>query len=152
MLSIKEETNAETHKMIIIAIPSWWRKKKETKRQTSLNLSNAYLLINVFEKEGKKNSCDQNKQKFVFRCKKKKIVMRFHPKYTTCAKGLYYHIPLPSFLYVWPFNSQDLISNSPYCLPNDSHYVSLENLVSDQLVIPQLTFLFILITCLNDVV
>lgn len=23
MLSIKEETNAETHKMIIIAIPSW---------------------------------------------------------------------------------------------------------------------------------
>ena len=32
-------------------------------------------------------------------------------------------------------NSQDLISNSPYCLPNDSHYVSLENLVSDQLVI-----------------
>ena len=30
------------------------KKKKETKRQTSLNLSNAYLLINVFEKEGKK--------------------------------------------------------------------------------------------------
>ena len=54
MLSIKEETNAETHKMIIIAIPSWWRKKKETKRQTSLNLSNAYLLTNVFEKRGKK--------------------------------------------------------------------------------------------------
>ena len=53
--------------------------------------------------------------------------MRFPPKYTTCAKGLYYHIPLPSFLYVWLFNSQDLISNSPYCLPNDSHYVSLEN-------------------------
>ena len=33
------------------------------------------------------------------------------------------------------FNSKDLISNSPYCLPNDSHYVSLENLVSDQLII-----------------
>ena len=33
---------------------------------------------------------------------------------------------------VKPLNSQDLISNSPYCLPNDSHYVSLENLVSDQ--------------------
>ena len=30
------------------------KKKKETKGQTSLNLSNAYLLINVFEKEGKK--------------------------------------------------------------------------------------------------
>ena len=35
-----------------------------------------------------------------------------------------------------PFNNQDLISNSPYCLPNVSHYVSLENLVSDQVVIP----------------
>ena len=35
---------------------------------------------------------------------------------------------------VQPFNSQDLISNSPFCLPSDSHYVSLENLVSGQLV------------------
>ena len=34
-----------------------------------------------------------------------------------------------------PFNSQDLIGNSPYYLPNDFHHVSLENLVSDQLVI-----------------
>ena len=33
---------------------------------------------------------------------------------------------------VKPLNSQDLISNSPCCLPNDSHYVNLENLVSDQ--------------------
>ena len=33
-------------------------------------------------------------------------------------------------------STQDLISNSPYCFPNDSHYVSLENLVLDQLVIP----------------
>ena len=151
MLSIKEETNAETHKMIIIAIPSWWRKKKKLNgKQVKIYPTLIYSLTSLKKRE--KNSCDQNKQKLVFRCKKKKIVLRFHPKYTTCAKGLYYHIPLPSFLYVWPFNSQDLISNSPYCLPNDSHYVSLENLVSDQLVIPQLTFLFILITCLNDVV
>ena len=34
-----------------------------------------------------------------------------------------------------PCNPQDLISNSPFCLQNDSHYVSLENLVLDQLVI-----------------
>ena len=34
-----------------------------------------------------------------------------------------------------PFNSQDLISSSLYCLPNESHYVSLENLATDQLVI-----------------
>ena len=33
------------------------------------------------------------------------------------------------------FNSLDHISTFPKCLPNDSHYVSLENLVWDQLVI-----------------
>ena len=37
---------------------------------------------------------------------------------------------------VKPFNSQDLISNFPYCLPYSSYEVSLENLVLDQLVIP----------------
>ena len=37
---------------------------------------------------------------------------------------------------VKPFNSHDLISNSPYCLPYSSYEVSLENLVLDQLVIP----------------
>ena len=51
-----------------------------------------------------------------------------------------------------PPRSQDLISNSPYRLPNDSYYVSLENLVSDQLLIPLLIFFFILITCLHDIV
>ena len=30
------------------------------------------------------------------------------------------------------FNSLDLVSNFPYCLPNDSRYVSLDNLVLDQ--------------------
>ena len=40
-----------------------------------------------------------------------------------------------------PFNFQELISNSPYCLPNDSYNVSLENLVADQLVIPLFIFL-----------
>ena len=33
------------------------------------------------------------------------------------------------------FNSLDHISTSPNYLPNDLHYVSLENLVWDQLVI-----------------
>ena len=37
---------------------------------------------------------------------------------------------------VKPFNSKDLVSNSPYCLPYSSYEVSLENLVLDQLVIP----------------
>ena len=32
------------------------------------------------------------------------------------------------------FNTQDLISNSPYCLPYTSCDVSLENLVLDQLI------------------
>ena len=35
-----------------------------------------------------------------------------------------------------PFNSQDIISNSPYCLPYSSCDVSLENLALDQLIIP----------------
>ena len=35
-----------------------------------------------------------------------------------------------------PFNSQDLLSNSPYCLPYKSCDVSLENLVLDQLMVP----------------
>ena len=39
------------------------------------------------------------------------------------------------------FNTQDLISNSPYCLPYTSCDVSLENLVLDQLI-----------TCLLDIV
>ena len=34
------------------------------------------------------------------------------------------------------FNPPDLISNSPYCLPYSSWDVSLENLGSDQLIIP----------------
>ena len=34
-----------------------------------------------------------------------------------------------------PFNSQDLISNSPYCLTYNSCDVDLENLVLDQLII-----------------
>ena len=51
-----------------------------------------------------------------------------------------------------PFYSQDLNSNSPYCLLYNSCNVSLENLVLDQLIIPWLTFVFILITSLHDIV
>ena len=46
-----------------------------------------------------------------------------------------YFLPLKS-IGVNPLIPQDHISNFPYCLPNDYHYVSLENLVLDQLVIP----------------
>ena len=49
--------------------------------------------------------------------------------------------------------SQDLMNNnSPYCLAYNSYRVSAENLVWDQLLIPMLMFLFILITCLFDIV
>ena len=51
-----------------------------------------------------------------------------------------------------PFNSQDLVSNSPYCLPYSSCHVSLENLVLEQLIIPSLVFCVILITCVLDIV
>ena len=50
------------------------------------------------------------------------------------------------------FYFQDLISNSPYCLPYNSHDVDSENLVLDQLIISKLIFFFILITCLLDIV
>ena len=46
----------------------------------------------------------------------------------------------------------DQIFNSPYCLPWSSCDVSLENLVVDQPIIPQLRFYLILITCLLDIV
>ena len=36
----------------------------------------------------------------------------------------------------WPFNSQDLIINSLYCLPYNSRNVSLENLELGQPIIP----------------
>ena len=51
-----------------------------------------------------------------------------------------------------PFHFQDLICNSPYCLPNNSYDVSSENVVLNHLVIPYLIFFFILITCLFDIV
>ena len=53
-----------------------------------------------------------------------------------------FHINITLHLCVWNPSAQltymravlyqDLFFNSPYCLPNISHYVSLENLVSDQ--------------------
>ena len=44
------------------------------------------------------------------------------------------------------------ISNSPFCLPYNSYDVSSDNLLLDQLLIPLLTFVFFLITCLLDIV
>ena len=46
----------------------------------------------------------------------------------------------------------DQICHSPHCQPDNSYYVSSENLVLDQLIIPKLIFLFILITYLVDMV
>ena len=59
-----------------------------------------------------------------------------------------------TFIILKPFHSQDLISNSPFCLPYNSYDVSSDNLVLDQLLIPGplLTFVFFLITCLLDIV
>ena len=38
--------------------------------------------------------------------------------------------------------SQDLLSNSPYCLPYNSFDLNSENLVLDQLIFPLLFFLY----------
>ena len=50
------------------------------------------------------------------------------------------------------FHSKDLMSNSPYCLLYRSFYVSLENLVFDQLIIFKLIFFSIFITYLLGMV
>ena len=42
--------------------------------------------------------------------------------------------------------------NPPYCQPYNSYNVSSENLVLDQLIIPNLIFFFILITYLVNIV
>ena len=42
----------------------------------------------------------------------------------------------PSSDFSWLFHSEDLISNSIYCLPYNPYDVSLENLVLDQLILP----------------
>ena len=41
-----------------------------------------------------------------------------------------------------PFHFQDLISNSPYCLPYNSYDVSSENVVLNHLIILYLIFFF----------
>ena len=46
----------------------------------------------------------------------------------------------------------DQVCNSPYCQPYNSYDVSSENLVLDQLIIPNLIVFFIRITCLVDIV
>ena len=51
-----------------------------------------------------------------------------------------------------PFHFHDLITNSLYCLLYNSCDVRAENLALLQLIILQLTFLFILITRLFDIV
>ena len=46
----------------------------------------------------------------------------------------------------------DQIFNSPYCQPYNSCNISSGNLLLDQLIIPKLTFFFILITYLVVIV
>ena len=48
-------------------------------------------------------------------------------------------------------SSQDLISNSPYCLPYNFYNFSLDHLILDQLIIPWWIFFIILIICLHRI-
>ena len=59
---------------------------------------------------------------------------------------------LQNVCFDWAFYSQDLYSNSPYCLLYNSCDIGWENLVLDQLIILRLIFVFILITYLHDIV
>ena len=73
----------------------------------------------------------------------------------TCDKQI--RLSLCPCLLFWinhdePFQLQDLIGTSPYCLPYNSYNTSLESLVLNQLIIPYSIFFFILITLLLDIV
>ena len=70
-------------------------------------------------------------------------IIQPHAKFFLQSKAAHYHTsnslkakiaPLKALLLPSPFNSQDLNSNSPYCMPYSSCDVSLENLVLDQLI------------------
>ena len=67
-----------------------------------------------------------------------------------CQFGLFFSFHHQGF----DFNplTPDQICHSPYCQPYNSHNVSSENLVLDQLIIPKLIFFSILITYLFDIV
>ena len=43
---------------------------------------------------------------------------------------------------IQPFNSMTKICNSPYCQPYNSYEVSAENLVLDQLIVPEIDSCF----------
>ena len=60
------------------------------------------------------------------------------------TRGTTYHVLNP--LTPWS------ICNSPHCQPFNSYYVSSENLVLDQPIIPNLIFFSILITYSVDIV
>ena len=51
-----------------------------------------------------------------------------------------------------PFNSQNFMSNPPYCLPYNLCDVKFENLELDQPIILKLIFVLILVTCLLYVI
>ena len=67
---------------------------------------------------------------FIKDTEKETITHKFSPSnLMSFENGLFSRAWSSLFVFSWLFNP-------PYCLPNDSHYVSLENLVSNQLVIP----------------
>ena len=68
-------------------------------------------------------------------------------------KGVLFFSCCPAVIFVispWSFHLQELFSNSPYCLEDNSFDSCLKNLVLDQLVID--IFFVILIACLLDIV
>ena len=66
--------------------------------------------------------------------------------YVVCTKG---ELALAPEHMPYPFHSQDLINTSPWWLPYNSFDFSSENLLSDQLIIPNWYFsLFLSLVCL----
>ena len=56
--------------------------------------------------------------------------------YNVFSLDIFLFLSFNDTLVTLTFNSQDLISNSPYCLPYNSCNVSSENLVLDPPIIP----------------
>ena len=108
-----DKRSLDLGKKKVIISDNWLRRNK-----TGVNI------LKLFPFSGRSNNCST------------KIYLKTPPlNRFKCTEFLFLAQHLQSNQY-WLFNSKDLFSNSPYCLPYSPCDVSLENLVLDQLSIP----------------
>lgn len=78
--------------------------------------------------------------------------LKGNEKYVHFLKQLHFLRGSRSKTTLNPFTPKISFSNSPSCMPYNSHDQSSEKLVLDQLLIPKLIFIFILNANLLDIV